>query len=91
MSDLYEVGFVIDLRDDLSEEIRQTLEYMIGRGISGIEPSGFEHPLFHIEGYETAWASIILNMEIDLETFNQFVYDELSLPHLDRRIPASDR
>jgi hypothetical protein len=59
MSDLYEVGFVIDLRDDLSEEVRQTLEYMIGRGISGIQPSGFEHPLFHIEGYETAWASII--------------------------------
>jgi hypothetical protein len=59
MSDLYEAGFIIDLEDNLSEEIHQTLLYMIGQGAIGLEPSGFEHPLFHDECYKTDWRDII--------------------------------
>ncbi len=67
MSDLYEAGFIIDLGDDLSEEIQQTLNYMIGRGAPSVEPQGFEHPLFHVEGYETEWGSIISSPREDDE------------------------
>jgi hypothetical protein len=67
MSDLYEAGFIINLEDNLSEEIHQTLSYMIGRGAPGIEPSGFDHPLFDVEGYKTEWRHIISSPREDDE------------------------
>jgi hypothetical protein len=47
MSEPVEAGFIIDLNDDLSDEVHQILTYMIGRGTSGIELSGLDHPLSH--------------------------------------------
>jgi hypothetical protein len=59
MSEPVEAGFIIDLNDDLSDEVHQILTYMIGRGTSGIELSGLDHPLFHIEGYKLDWGHIV--------------------------------
>jgi hypothetical protein len=61
MSTVYEVGFILNLRDDLSDEIYEMLAYMItGEESGSAELPSIEHPLFNVKEYPPEeWAYLI--------------------------------
>ena len=61
MSDLYEIGFMLELRDNLPDEVHETLAYMTRTGDASIEPSPLSHPFFQVQGYETIWMEVMAN------------------------------
>jgi hypothetical protein len=67
MSDLYELGFTLELKQDLPREVQETLTYMIRSGAVSVEPPLLDHPFFHIEGFTTEWTYLIANPRDDDE------------------------
>lgn len=67
MSDLYELGFTLELKQDLSQEAKETLAYMTRSGDIGTEPPSLNHPFFHIEQFTTEWTYLIANPRDDDE------------------------
>jgi hypothetical protein len=67
VSDLYELGFTIELKQNLSQEVQETLTYMTrSGGVSDKQPL-LKHPFFQIEGFTTEWTYLISNPRDDEE------------------------
>ncbi|MGP1382999.1 MAG: hypothetical protein ACTS2F_05520 [Thainema sp.] len=64
MSDLYELGFTLELKQDLPQEVQETLIYMTRSGSVSDEPPLLDHPFFHIEGFTTEWTYLISNLRV---------------------------
>jgi hypothetical protein len=67
VSDLYELGFTLELKPDLSQEVIDTLLYMTRSGGVSAEAPRLEHPFFHIQGFSTEWTYLISNPREDDE------------------------